>query len=173
MRALDGFLDAIASLFKGLATLCLAVMVALNLFNVAFRAVFDHAFGWIFSWTLLLFIWMLLLGFFVYMRNRRDVVVDIFMSRLPPVGRRIGGMFACLVGMAVMAAILRGAPALISLQRAPMDGTGLPIWTQSLPLFVSAALVFAHFLLSFIEIATGRAEAFPRDIEPVEKGAVE
>lgn len=173
MRLIHRLLDIIASLFKGLATLCLAVMVALNMFNITLRAVFGEAFGWIFSWTLLLFMWMLLLGFFVYMRGRRDVVVDIFMKRLPPFGSKIAGLFACLMGMAVMAAILRAAPTLIALQTAPMDGTGLPIWSQSLPLFVSAVLVFLHFLLSFIDIATGRTEAFPRTEDPVEHGAVE
>ncbi|MET3598289.1 TRAP transporter small permease [Martelella mangrovi] len=173
MGALNRALDLLASLFKGLATLCLAVMVTLNLFNVIWRAVFDQAFGWVFSWTLLLFMWMLLFGFFAYIRGRRDVVVDIFMSRLSTVPRRIMGMFSCLVGMAVMVAILRAAPELLALQRAPMEGTGLPIWSRSLPLFISAALIFAHFLILFIEIATGRAEPFPRDSEPVEHGAVE
>lgn len=173
VTALNTLLDGIAQLFKVLASLCLAVMVGLNMFNVISRSVFGVAYGWIFSWTLLLFVWMLLLGLFVYVRQRRDVVVDIFMTRLPGLPRRVAALFACLVGAAVMVAILRGAPTLLSMQGAKMDGIDLPIYVRSMPLFVSAALVLAHFVLDFLSIAVGARPAFPRQSEPVEQGAVE
>ncbi|MFV0335010.1 MAG: TRAP transporter small permease [Tropicimonas sp.] len=173
VAVLHRLLDGIAQIFKVLATLCLAVMVGLNLFNVISRSTVGVAYGWIFSWTLLLFVWMLLLGFFVYVRTRRDVVVDIFMTRLPAIPRRIAGLFACVVGAAVMLAILRGAPALLSMQASRMEAIDLPIYVRSAPLFVAAGLVLAHFVLDFISIATGTRPAFPRPEEPVEQGAVE
>lgn len=173
VAALNRALDGLAQLFKILATLCLAVMVALNLYNVLSRSLLGVAYGWIFNWTLLLFVWMLLLGLFVYIRQRRDVVVDIFMTRLPNLPRRVAALFACAVGAAVMVAVLRGAPALLSMQGSKMDGIDLPIYVRSLPLFVSAGLVLAHFVLDFVSIATGARAAFPRQQEPVEKGAIE
>lgn len=173
VAGLNAALDGIAQLFKVLATLCLAVMVGLNLFNVISRSAFGVAYGWIFSWTLLLFVWMLLLGLFVYVRQRRDVVVDIFVTRLPTLPRRIAALFACAVGATVMLAILRGAPPLLSMQSAKMDGIDLPIYLRSMPLFVSAGLVLVHFVLDFISIATGARPAFPKQTDPVEQGAVE
>lgn len=175
VAGLHRLLDGIATVFKVLATVCLAVMVTLNLFNVISRSVFGVAYGWVFNWTLLLFVWMLLLGLFVYVRQRRDVVVDIFMTRLPPLLRRVAALFSCLVGILVMAAILKGAPALLSLQTSHMEAIALPMYVRSAPLFISALLVLSHFLLDFVSIALGQIEAFPRDHsgEPIEKGAVE
>ncbi|ATI41147.1 hypothetical protein CBW24_03435 [Pacificitalea manganoxidans] len=173
IRHLHQLLDGVSFAFKIAITLCLAVMVALNLFNVISRSVLGVAYGWIFSWTMLLFVWMLLLGLFVFIRDRRDVVVDVFMTRLPGMPRRIAGLFACGVGVAVMLAILRGAPTLLKLQTAPMDSIDLPIYVRSMPLFISAVLVLLHFLLDFVAIAFGWSQAFPRTEEPVEVGAVE
>ncbi|MEQ3748827.1 MAG: TRAP transporter small permease subunit [Celeribacter sp.] len=173
VRHLHRLLDGVSVGFKVAITLCLAVMVALNLFNVISRSVLGVAYGWIFSWTMLLFVWMLLLGLFVFIRDRRDVVVDVFMTRLPGMPRRVAGLFACAVGIAVMLAILRGAPTLLSLQTAPMDSIDLPIYVRSLPLFVSAVLVLLHFLLDFVAIACGWSQAFVRPDEPAEVGAVE
>lgn len=170
---LNDLLDACGVLFKILAALCLGTMVALNLFNVISRSAFGSAHGWIFNWTLLLFAWMLLLGFFAYVRERRDVVVDIFMARLPAIPRRIGALFVCLVGVAVMVALLRGAPPLIRLQMSNMEAIALPMYVRSAPLFVSAGLVLLHFALDFVLIAFGWRPAFPRDAEPEVKGAVE
>ncbi len=173
MRAIQRSLDLTASLFKGLAALCLGIMVVLNLGNVLSRSILGTAYGWVFSWTLLLFVWMILLGFFVYVRTRRDVVVDIFMTRLPNLPRRGAALFGCAVGIAVMLAILRGAPALISMQSSPMDIIGLPIWVRSAPLFVAATLVLIHFSLEFFLILAGRTPAFPRNDPAKKKGVVE
>lgn len=173
MAAIDGLLDFVARVFRILATACLATMVAINLVNVIWRGVFDDAFGWIFGWTMLLFVWMLLLGFFVYIRTGRDVEVDIFMTRLPRGGRRFMGLFTATIGVLVMLAILRGAPALLALQTARMDTIALPIWVRTAPLFVSAMLVLLHFLNQIVAIMTGRHEPFVRDDDPVSVGAVE
>jgi len=169
--AVDRVLDHVASLFKGLATLCLFVMVTLNLFNVIWRGVFDQAFGWIFSWTLLLFVWMVFLGFFAYVRANRDVTVDIFVSRLPGPLRRTAGLWACVVGMLMALAILRAAPDLLALQTGVLEGIGLPIWVQSAPLFIATVLVFAHFLSLSVAVATGRTQAFPPPPRKTDNGA--
>ena len=173
MAIVDRFLDLAALLFKWLATGCLAVMVAINSFNIVWRGIFDHAFGWVFGWTLLLFVWMLLLGFFAYVRDRRDVQVDIFMTRLPRPARKVMGIFAALVGALVMVAILRAAPQLLALQTARMDTIDLPIYARSAPLFVSAALVLVHFLNLIVSILRGREAPFESPDEPVIEGAVE
>ena len=134
----------------------------MNLGNVLSRSILGEAYGWVFSWTLLLFAWMTILGFFIYIRTRRDVVVDIFVTRLPPAPRRIVGLFSCLIGIAVMLAVLRGGPTLLSMQMSPMDIIGLPIWVRSAPLFIAAILTLIHFVAEFILIAKGDIQAFQR-----------
>ncbi|WP_319413096.1 TRAP transporter small permease subunit [uncultured Cohaesibacter sp.] len=160
LTSLDKLLDRLGLLFKWLATVCLLVMVALNMVNVILRATLDHALDWVFPWTLLLFAWMLFFGFFAIVRQKRDVVVDILMVRLPKPLRIAGGLFACAIGMLFMIAILRAAPDLIALQSANMDMIDLPIWTRSAPLFLSAIMVFLHMLLNFILIALGQVVPF-------------
>ena len=56
MAIVDRFLDLAALLFKWLATGCLAVMVAINSFNIVWRGIFDHAFGWVFCLSLPLYL---------------------------------------------------------------------------------------------------------------------
>ena len=160
LASLDKTLDMVARLFKRLATICLLIMVSLNLFNVVTRAAFDHAFGWVFPWTLLLFAWMLFFGFYAYTRGGRDVVVDVLMQRLPKPVRIVGGLFSALVGMLFMIAILRAAPTLISIQTSKMDMVDLPLWARSAPLFLSAIMVFLHMLVTFIHIAAGHFVPF-------------
>lgn len=179
VAVLERHLDRISYVFKLLIAFALAIMVLLNLYNILSRSLLGQAYGWIFDWTMLLFVWMLLLGLYVYMRDRRDVVVDIFVSRLPALPRRIAGLFACAVSIAVMVSILNGAPKLLALQDAPMETIPLPMYLRSAPLFVSAALLLVHFALDFLCIACGWRNAFPRtddgEAHPdaVEKGAVE
>lgn len=162
MPSIDRILDLVAGVFKILATICLLVMVSINMVNILWRGAFDHAFGWVFSWTMLLFVWMLLLGFYVYVRTGRDVVVDIFMTRLPHPLRIGFGILSALIGVLVMLAVLRGAPDLLKLQTADMDTIALPIWVGTAPLFVSCALVLAHFLNQIVAILSGRYEPFQR-----------
>lgn len=163
MSAIDRFLDLSASGCKLLAAACLAVMVALNLYNVMLRALFDAAHGAVFAWTMLLFAWMLLFGFYAYTRQERDVIVDALMRRLPLPARRAGGMAACLIAMGFLGTILRAGPDLIAMQLGPMDMVGLPIWTRSAPLFVSTAFGCAHFASQFVKIARGQRDPFPAD----------
>ncbi|MER5172402.1 TRAP transporter small permease subunit [Thioclava sp. GXIMD2076] len=163
VRACDSVLDAIAMVFGVICAVILAVMVGLNLYNVLSRSFLGVAYGWIFNWTMLLFVWMLLLGLFVYIRLRHDVVVDIVMTRLPRPVRKLGGLLVCVIGMLTMAAILRGAPELLKLQSKPMEAIALPIYVRSGPLFISSILVFAHFALDFLRILTGQGEAFARN----------
>ncbi len=66
----------------GLAETCLVIMLAANMVNIAFRAVFDRGLLWVFPWTTQLFVWMVFLGFFVVYRQARDITVDFLIDRL-------------------------------------------------------------------------------------------
>ena len=174
MQIVDRLLDALASLFRGLAAFCLAVMLAINALNISWRGLTNHAFDWVFPWTMLLFVWMLFFGFYAYTRGKRDVVVDLVVARMPPAVARLLVILADLIGVAFMAIILSAAPALIDLQLGQMETIALPIYVRSVPLFVSAALVLLHFAVHAYSVLTGRIVPFPRAAEPaVEVGAVE
>lgn len=61
-------------LFHVLANACLAVMLGLNIVNIALRAITDKGITWVFPWTVVLFVWMTFFGFFVLYRDRKSVV---------------------------------------------------------------------------------------------------
>lgn len=159
---LNRFLDFMARLFRIAAAFCLGVMLTINAVNIAWRALTDQAFDWVFSWTMLLFVWMLFLGLFVYMRDRRDVVVDIIARRLPPPLRLVVGVGGCLTGLTVMLLVLKAAPELMALQTGRMEAIALPIYLRALPLFISAAFVSLHFAGYAVELLSGRKAAFDR-----------
>lgn len=175
MPFIDRILDRIAGAFMALAAISLGVMLIINLVNIMTRSVFGHAFGWVYSWTLLLFMWMLLVGFFVYVRRRRDVVVDIFVSRLPNGPRITVAIATNVVGILVMLAILRAAPGLLALQTANMEAIALPIFIRSGPIFISAALILIHFANDIVGLLTGSVQAFPpmKQAEAEQEGAIE
>lgn len=173
MQPLDRFLDLTASTFKVLVAFCLLTMLSINAVNIFWRGAFGQAFGWVFSWTLLLFVWMVLLGFFVYVRTRRDVQVHIFVTRMPYFIRLFIAIAGNIVGIMVMLAILRAAPDLFRLQRANMEAIRLPIFVRSAPLFISAAFVMLHFVNEIVALLRGRSRPFDSSEHDDTVGAVE
>lgn len=175
MTGLNRFLDVMASVFRFVITAMLGVMLAINAVNIVWRGLTDHAFDWIFPWTMLLFVWMLFLGLYVYMRERRDVIVDVIAANLPSALRLVVALASDAIAIIVMALILKAAPGIIKLQLGQMEAIELPIYVRGLPLFVSAALLILHFGSHAIGLLTGTEKAFPRHKHPtfVEEGAPE
>lgn len=175
MTKLNRFLDVMANMFRIAITFILGVMLIINAVNIAWRAVANHAFDWVFPWTVLLFIWMLFLGLYVYMRERRDVVVDVIVARLPALLRKALAVAGDLVAIVVMALIIKAAPDLIKLQLGNMEAIDMPIYVRSLPLFASAGLLVLHFGSHAIALLSGAQKAFPHDSHSiiVEEGAPE
>jgi len=175
MTGLNRFLDVMAGALRAAITVMLGVMLAINAVNIIWRSLTDHAFGWVFPWTMLLFVWMLFLGLYVYMRERRDVVVDIIAGNLPAALRLAVALASDIIAIIVMLLILKAAPSIIKLQLGQMEAIDLPIYVRSLPLFVSAALLVLHFGVHAIGLLTGAEKAFPRHKHTtvVEEGAPE
>lgn len=175
MTALNRFLDVMASAFRVAITAMLGLMLAVNAVNIVWRALTDHAFDWVFPWTMLLFVWMLFLGLYVYMRERRDVVVDIIAANLPALPRIAVAVTSDVIAILVMLLILKAAPGIIRLQLGRMEAIDLPIYVRSIPLFASAALLILHFGAHAIGLLTGSEKAFPRHKPTtfVEEGAPE
>ncbi|MGV8831583.1 MAG: TRAP transporter small permease [Devosia sp.] len=175
MTMLNRFLDLMATVFRVAITVILGLMLTINAVNIAWRTLANHAFDWVFPWTMLLFVWMLFLGLYVYMREHRDVVVDVIVARLPAPLRTAIAIAGDLIAIVVMALIIKAAPDLIKLQLGNMEAIELPIYVRSLPLFASAALLILHFGSHVIALLSGAQKAFPHDSHTAinEEGAPE
>lgn len=155
-------LDATAVVFKAAIAFLLLVMLAINFANIFSRSLLGHAYDWVFHWTMLMFVWMIFLGVYVYMRENRDVVVDLIAARMPLSIRRLLAVFADMTGLLFMYMVLSPALELTSMQTGHMETIALPIYVYSLPLFVSALCLVVHFSLHALHVLTGEVIPYPR-----------
>jgi TRAP-type C4-dicarboxylate transport system permease small subunit len=156
----EAVLDAVAAVFQAAIALLLLAMLTINAVNIVSRSFLGGAIDWVFHWTILMFVWMVCLGFYVYIRANRDVVVDLITSRLSALARRAIAIAADMIGLLFMFMVLSPATQLIALQTGYMESIALPIYVSSLPLFFSAVLLVVHFTVHALLVATGEIDPF-------------
>lgn len=89
---MERWLDRFCRVIENTIALCLAVMVVLVFGNVVLRYGFNSGITLSEEVSRWLFIWMTFMGAVVALREHGHLGVDMFVSRLPPLGKR-----ACLV----------------------------------------------------------------------------
>ena len=145
-------------LFHVLANVCLAVMLGLNIVNIALRAITDKGITWVFPWTVVLFVWMTFFGFFVLYRKRRDITVDFLVDRLGAWADFASRLLVNSIVLVLMSVMLWHAPAIYEQQVGTIEMVGLERYTMSTPLFVSCVLIFINFVIDTIYAVAGRQE---------------
>jgi TRAP-type C4-dicarboxylate transport system permease small subunit len=158
IERLDRALDLCERLFLALANLCLAVMLFANMANIATRALFDKGIVYVFPWSVVLFVWMTFLGFFVVYRRGKDITVDFLIDRLGERGRLVSRLFVDVLVIGLMLVMLVQAPHIVRSQVGTIEMVGLERYSMSIPLFVTAALIALDFLLDMIKALMGRPE---------------
>lgn len=141
IRALDGFLSLCDRGFLIAANGCLAVMLAGNLAHIVYRNVTGSSFALVWPWTMVLFVWVNFIGFYVLYRRSKDVTVDYFVRRLQPTYRQAADLFVISVTVAVMAVMLVAAPYRLASQAGIIEIVGLPRVVLSVPFFASCLLI--------------------------------
>ena len=158
IRLLDWFLGLCDRIFLCLANLCLAIMLAGNAVNIAYRAVYDTSFAVVWPWTMVLFVWSIFLGFFLLYRRRRDVVVDYCIRALPPQYRRYISILVSLIVAAVMVVMLAAAPYRLASQAGIIEIVGLPRYVLSVPFFASCLLILLNSVVEIANVAAGKLD---------------
>lgn len=157
-RRLERALVAAERLFLVLANGCLATMLALNLFNIAWRALTERNLNFVWPWTGLLFVWMSFFGFFVIYRRSNDITVDFIVERIGERARQATRILSDVIIVALMALLLAEAPRTLESQVGSMELIPLERYWMSVPLFASAALVLLHFLRDLLAALAGEPE---------------
>lgn len=98
-------LRSFIQLQTGIALLALALMVVINVAEIVSRSFFSFSFVWVQEVTLLLSCWAFFLGFSSITYHRKDIVILMFVDKLPGNLRRLAFIFAT-VGNAVFMVIL-------------------------------------------------------------------
>ena len=151
-RALDTVLSVCERLYVVLANTCLAVMLLSNATNIASRAVLDQAISWVFPWTMVLFVWMVFLGFFIFVRRGRSIAVEFVLHRTTGLTTRILELFINAVILTVLGVILSTVPENLREQVGELEMVGLQRYALSIPLFVSCALICLHVIGDSLKI---------------------
>ena len=160
--ALDSMLEALAKVFHVLANACLLLMLFGTAATIVLRQ-FGVSFYWIWPWSMLFFVWMSFIGFFVIYRRRKDIAVDYLIQKLGLRAMRASRFFVSCLIVFLMAVILFQMPTIFDSQVGPIDGVITP-WGElerfslSVPLAVSCALILLNSLVDAIFALLGRPE---------------
>jgi len=165
IAALDRFLELCGRLFHVLANLCLGLMLIGTAATIVLRP-FDLSFYWIWPWTMVFFVWMSFLGFYVVYRRGKDIAVDFVVLRLGDGAMVATRYFVAAVTMAVVGAIIWQMPLILESQVGVIDGVVTP-WGEieryslSIPLGVSCVLIFLNAALDVLKALVGLPELLP------------
>jgi len=157
-RLVDRGLGVCERLFLVLANTCLAIMLVINMMNIASRAVFDKGIGWVFPWSVVLFVWMTFFGFFVLYRMRRDITVDFLVDRIGPSARFATRLLVNFIILVLMGIMLWHGPQILASQAGEIEMVGLERYTMSIPLFLSCILISVTFILDTVFALMGEPE---------------
>lgn len=165
IAALDRFLGICGGLFHVLANLCLGLMLIGTAATIVLRP-FNLSFYWIWPWTMVFFVWMSFLGFYVVYRRGKDIAVDFIVLRLGDGAMVATRYFVAAVTMAVVGTIIWQMPVILESQVGVIDGVVTP-WGEieryslSIPLGVSCVLIFLNAALDVAKALAGIPELLP------------
>lgn len=155
---LDRFLGVCERLFVVLANTCLGAMLGLNALNILLRAVLDQAIAWVFPWTMVLFVWLVFFGFYVFVRKGRSISVDFVLDRMTGLPAKALRLFINAAIVLVLGVILSAVPDSLREQAGRLEMVGMQRYWLSVPLFLSCALVCLHAVADSLKILVSRPE---------------
>ena len=154
---MERWLDRICGAIETVIALALAVMVLLVFGNVVLRYGFNSGITLSEEVSRWLFIWMTFLGAIVALREHGHLGVDMFVSRLPPLGKRVCLVAGHLLMLFIVWLLLAGS---VAQARINWDVTA-PVTGASMAIVYAAGIVFAVcaaglLLLDLFKVLTGR-----------------
>ena len=160
VERLDRLLGACGHLFMVLANSCLAILLAINVLNIASRGIWDRGLQWVFPWSTVLFVWMTFFGFYVLYRQRRDITVDFIYDRIGAAGRIGIRVFVDAIILVLMAVMIWHGPEIVERQAGIIEqvyflGVQVERFTLAVPLFVTCALIFLNYLVDVVYAVRG------------------
>jgi TRAP-type C4-dicarboxylate transport system permease small subunit len=160
LAAINRVLSVCEHSFLVLANVFLALMLVGNLVNIVVRGIFDRGILLVFPWTLVLFVWLVFLGFFVVYRRSQDVSVTFLVDRLGGRMRHLANLFINLVVISMMGFFLWQAPRVLAMQQGIIGMIELPRFLLSIPFFTSCGLILLDAAWRFLGLIAGRESPF-------------
>lgn len=164
IKSADRLLGVCGHVFLVLANTCLAILLTINILNIASRAIWDRGLQWVFPWSTVLFVWMSFFGFYVVYRRRTDITVDFIYDRLGHRAQLFVRQFVNLLILVLMAVMVWHGPEIIERQAGIIEqvyffGIQVERFTLAVPLFITCMLIFLNYLVD--SFYTLRGETMP------------
>lgn len=154
---LDRFLDFCGELAMATANILLAATLVLGFANILVREALGKGVIWVFPWTLVLFAWIVFLGYYVVFWKKSDVILEFLVIRLGWLGKAGSFYLSAFVTVTLNAIILSQFPKILALKAADIEIIGIPGYVVTLPLFFSSCLIVLSVVSALIH--------GPRDME--------
>ncbi len=149
MARLDRLSHHVADIFQHVATALLVVMLVLNGANIFCRAIVGTEIPAVLPWTMVMFVWMVFIGFFPLCRFGNDVAIAFLTKKF---GAGFQGVIDALTNIATFflaGFLILQMPQVLHLQVGPLPMIGMERYWLSVPLFVSSAFLMLDALLQF------------------------
>jgi TRAP-type C4-dicarboxylate transport system permease small subunit len=148
---LSKFLDVCERAGTFIASTLLATMLVGGLANIIIREVFGIGIIWIYPWSMVFFVWMVFIGYFVVFRRNSDVAMTYFVNRLSPTWRPVATAILVSSALFVNIVVLLQVPRILHLKRDLIEIVGIPDYFVTMPLFISSALIILSVLSGIFE----------------------
>lgn len=162
MRAMLNRIDGFLGLTEKVFTVCSGVMMILILViisaNIVGRGFLGQGLVWAWPWAEVLFVWMVMVGFYVVYRQRRYMEIDFVARLCGEKGMLVTRVVSNLGIISMTGLIVFYAPSLLASQVGEIDIVGLPRYSLAIPMYVSAALVLLNSLVELSKTALGIPE---------------
>lgn len=155
LETIRGGLDRLASLYEGICIALLVVMLAMNALNIFSRGVLDAPLNWVWPWTMVAFMYWVMLAFFPLYQRRRDVSIYILLQYLSPKAQRMLGFVVSLAIILASGLLIQTFPGRVASMRGTIEMVGLPRMVLAWPLLASALPICLSGFIDALRIVTG------------------
>ena len=152
LRPVSQGLNRLSKMYEAVCIALLAGMLIINAANIVSRGILDHALNWVWPWTMVAFLWWVMLALFPLYNRRKDVSIYILQGFLPQNAQRLLGIFVHLAIMLAMGIIIYTFPERLASSRGIVEIVNLPRHVLVWPILFSTITVFVVALVRLIEI---------------------
>jgi C4-dicarboxylate transporter DctQ subunit len=156
---IHGFLDKLEEVFMATG---LAFMILLTFIQVILRYVFDSGWVWSLEATTYTFAWLVLIGMSYGVRTNAHIAVDLMISRLSPMQRRLVSWVALILCLTYCGLMTYGG--IVFVDRLMILGNEardipLPRWLLTGIMPIAFGLLAIRFLQAFADVRIHRGQA--------------
>ncbi|MCW2307680.1 TRAP transporter small permease [Rhodobium gokarnense] len=156
LKRLGHLFDVLAEAFQQAATAILVAILALNAANILYRLTMGTDIGPVLPWTMLLFVWMVFVGFFPLCHMGNDVAVEFLTNRMGPAGRKVIAVATDVLTFLLTGFLLLQVQRVIASQVGELPMVGLERYWLSVPLFISCGALMVDSVVQAALRLTGR-----------------